>query len=234
MVVNGVAWMTGPTMPHPSDGVFISQSGGIATVLTDIGNVKATFNVGDTFTAGVDIVKLYWSAGCHIIGKKSANPPGPEIPPAPGSGGGGGSTRLTRTFTAIDSGSYQPGSGWRTNDVWCSLNNTGGWFYGNKIKDTIPDSASIIRAEIYLPQTKNLGVAPFGRHGSATKPSGALSFASTAELPARRGWVRIPNALIEHLKANTGGLGFAGGGYSIWAGIQKDGQSGAVRVTYET
>lgn len=230
-VVDGVAYMMGPTAPKPSDGVFMSQTDGIATVQTDVGSVQATFDIpAGSFTPGVSVVKLYWSGGCHILGIKSANPGGPEVPPAPG----GGSRKYTRSFSAIDSGSFQPGRGWRTNDVWCSANNSGGWFYGNKIKDTIPDSAQIITAEIFLPQTKNLGVAPFGRHDSPTKPIGPLTFHATGELPGRNGWVRIPNALINHLKSNAGGLGFAGGGYSIWTGTQNNPPSGTVRVTYQT
>lgn len=229
VVTDGAAYMLGPTVPKPAEGTMVIASDGIADVLTDIGTVKAVYRLGDTFAPG-DPLMLDWNGGCRIIGIKSANPTGPEIPPAPGGGGG----RTTKTFTANDSGSYQSGYGWRTQDVWSSANNIGAWFYGNKIRDTIPDSASIIRAEIYLPQTKNVGAAPFGRHSSATKPVGPVAFSATAELPARRGWVRIPNSLIDHLKTNTGGLGFDLGGYNIWSGTQQDGQSGALRVTYQT
>lgn len=227
MVTDGVAYLLGPTSAKPAVGVVVSVSGGRAVVSTDIGQVTATYDLPRTYSAG-DKVRLSWNSGCWIDGIRSDVPPDPDVPPAPGGEG----KRQTRRFTAIDSGSYQSGHGWRINDVWCSASNIGAWFYGTKIRDTIPDGATIHSAQIYLPQRKNLGAAPFGRHGSATKPVGPVSFAATAELPARSGWVSIPTSLIDYLKANTGGLGFAGGGYSIWSGTQRDGQSGTVRVTY--
>lgn len=231
LVADGVAYMLGPTRPKPTNGVIATITGGVASVQTDLGRVDATFDLGRTYSSG-DAVKLLWGDGCWILGVRSDVRPDPEVPPAPGGGGG----RRTVTFTAIDSGAYE--NSWWQNDVWCSARNIGAWFYGNKFRDTIPDDASIISARIYLPQTKNLGAAPFGRHGFATKPVGAVTFAAVSELPEvsgrRTGWRSIPVGLIDHLKSNTGGLGFAGGGYSIWAGTQKDAQSGAVRVTYTT
>ena len=44
----------------------------------------------------------------------------------------------------------------------------------------------------------------------------------------------IPTSFIDYLKANTGGVGMDGGGYSIWAGVQADGLSGALDITYTT
>lgn len=228
-VVDGVAWMIGPTVLRPGNGEVVSESSGIAVVDTVIGEVSATYNSGSTLSPG-DQVKLYWNEGCHIIGVRSDSPVAPVPPPA---GGGGGGVQ-TITFSAIDSGSYQSGYGWRINDVWSSASNIGAWFYGTKIRDTIPDSAVINNAEIYLPLVKDLGAFPFGRHDYATKPAGSISFSGVTTLPGKSGWVPIPTSLIDHLKVNTGGLGFGLGGYNIWAGTQRDGQSGTVRVTYAT
>lgn len=228
-VIDGVAYMIGPTIPKPGDGVVDSTGIDTVTVTTDIGDVTATHASGATFTPG-DEVKLYWSDGCHIIAKKSTTTVPGEVPSAPGGGG----IRIVNTFTAIDSGSYQSGFGWRINDVWSSASNIGAWFYGTKIRDTIPDTAVIVSADIYLPLLQDVGAAPFGRHAYATKPSGSLSFAATSTLPGKSGWVPIPTTLIDELKVNTGGLGYDIGGYNIWAGTQKDGLSGAVRVTYDT
>lgn len=228
-VVDGVAFMLGPTVPKPADGTYVSDSGGVATVATDIGDVEATYLSGASFTPG-DELKLFWSDGCHILGKKSTSVAAGQVPPP----GGSEASRFVKTFTAIDSGSYQSGYGWRINDVWSSASNIGAWFYGTKIRDTIPDNAVIVSAEIYLPLLKDLGAAPFGRHDQASKPGGAVTITATSTLPGKSGWVSIPTSLIDELKVNTGGLGFGLGGYNIWAGTQKDGQSGAVRVTYDT
>jgi len=227
-VVDGVAFLLGPTAPPASDGTVVSVASGIATISTDIGTVEATYNSGVTLTAGQE-VKLLAHGGYHVVGVKSTSPTAPTVPDGPGGGGG----RKTVTFTAIDSGSYQ--AYWWNNDVWSSASNKGLWFYGNKIRDTIPDSAVIVRAQIYLPPPIRLtGARPFGVHGYATKPPGAPTISSTSTLPGTSGWVDIPTNLIDHLKANTGGLGFDIGGWNIWPGVQRDGQSGAIRVTYDT
>lgn len=229
MVADGVAYMLGPTTPKPAEGLVLFVTDGVVTVDTPVGQVLASHNVGQVLTAG-DRVKLHWSDGCHVLGVVSVAAQTPDVPPP----AGGGTGRVTKTFTAVDSGTRGNSMGWWTNDVRNSASNQGGWFYGNKIRDTIPDSAVIEKAEIYLPLiSSRFPNAPFGRHGFASKPSGALSFSDTSELPSKSGWVRIPNSLINHLKANAGGLGFTGGtGDSTWAGTQKDAQSGAVRVTY--
>lgn len=228
MVVDSVAWLVGPTAPLASDGSVVSVASGLATISTDVGTVVATYNSGVTLTAGQQ-VKLLAHNGYHVIGVKSTSPTAPEVPGGPGTGGG----RVTQTFTAIDSGSFQVS--WWNADVWSSANNRGCWFYGSKICDTIPDTAVIVAAEIYLPPPiKLLGARPFGRHPYATKPGGAPSITATSTLPGTSGWVPIPTSLIDHLKVNVGGFGFDLGGYNIWPGTQRDGQSGAVRVTYDT
>lgn len=227
-VINGVAYMVGPTVPKPPQGTVVSTGGGFAVVTTDIGDVTAIHPAGATYNPG-DIVRLIWSGGPFIVSVLSVAPVTPEVPPPPGGGGG----RQTVTFTAIDSGSYQ--NWWRTNDVWSSENNIGAWFYGTKMTDTIPNTATVVAAEIYLPLLKVLGAAPFGRHDASFKPaSGPVSIIDTVTLSARSGWVPIPVAYLEWMKVNPGGFGFGLGGYNIWAGTQRDGQSGAIRVTYES
>lgn len=243
-VIDGVPYMLGPTIPKPASGEVVSSGSGVVVVSTDVGEITATHNSGETFADGA-IVKLAWSEGAHIIGTLSSPVVPEEVPPAPGQGG-----RLVDVeFTSIDSGSYQGGFGWRIDDVWSSASNYGAWFYGTKIRDTIPPTATIVKAEIYLPRPDRLlGARPFGRHPHATKPGGAPSISATTTLPdasgwrnppgnpgnGTEGWVPIPTSLIDHLKTNVGGLGFDLGGWNVWAGRQRDGQSGTIRVTYET
>lgn len=231
MVVDGVPFLLGPTVPKPYDGTIVSVSGGFAVVDTDIGQVDATYEFGATLSASQQ-VKLIWGNGCHIVSVMSAIPtppivPDPPAPPAPAP------STYTKTITANTSGSYQSGSGWWTNQVWSSAHNQGLWFYGAKIRDTIPDSATINSAKIYLPRPKQLlSSRPFGRHGYGSKPSGAPTISATSTLSGTSGWVSIPTSLIDWLKVNTGGVGFDIGGYNIWPGTQSDGQSGALRITY--
>lgn len=229
-IVDGVAYMHGPTVPKPDEATVLTASGGVATLDTDIGPVTAAYLDGSTVSSG-DIVRLSWGpSGAWVLGVTTEAVP-PAVPGAPGGGPG----RRTVEFTAIDSGSYQSAYGWRTNEVWSSASNQGAWFYGSVIADTIPDSAGIVSAAIYLPlPTRLLGAMPFGRHGYGSKPGGAVSFAATSTLPGTSGWVPIPTTLIDHLKSNIGGLGFDYGGYNIWPGTQSDGQSGKLRITFDS
>lgn len=228
-VQDGVAFMHGPVIPKPDEGGVVTAAGGTATVQTDIGDVIARYDNGLLLLDPGDVVHMVWGpSGAWIDGVKvdyTPAPPPPPPTPAP--------TRRTVEFGAIDSGSFQPGYGWRTNEVWSSASNHGGWFYGSAIRDTIPDDAPISGAQIYLPPpVRLLGAMPFGRHGADSKPTGALTFADTSTLPGTSGWVNIPFSLIDHLKSNPGGLGFNYGGYNVWPGTQRDGQSGRLRVTF--
>lgn len=228
-VLDRVAYVTGPTRPRPGNGTIISASGGSALVETAIGKITATYDGAVTLPAGT-AVKLMWNDGAHVIGRRGAAPPPPVIPPPPVSAQ---PTQRTVTFQPVESGSYQPGYGWRTDDVWSSSNNSGGWFYRDQIRDTIPDEARIDGAEIYLPGPDRLtGARPFGRHDYGSKPGGALTIRDESTLSGTDGWCGIPQGLIEHLKSNPGGLGFANGGWNVWPGRQRNGQSGALRVTF--
>lgn len=227
-VVDGVAYMHGPTTPKPDQATVLTAVTGVATLTTTIGEVQAAYDDGLLLLDPGDIVRVWWGpSGAWILGV-TVEADEVSVPPAPGGGGG----RQTREFTAIDSGSWQAGYGWRTQDIWSSASNKSGWFYGTQICDTIPDSAVIAAAQIYLPSPiRLLGAAPFGRHPYASKPGGEPAISATSTLPGTSGWIDIPTSLIDHLKANVGGLGFDLGGYNIWPG---GGQSGTVRVTYDS
>jgi hypothetical protein len=226
----GALILIGPTRARSTTG-RVTATGTLTTVEYPNGSgVTQQMRRNSLYTPAVnDLVLIDWPSGGTIVGKIdaiTATPPPPTPPPPP-------PQTYDVTFLAGDSGAFQSGFGWRTNDVWGSSNNQGGWFYGSQIRDTIPDSAVIKNAWIFLPLQQQVGNAMFGRHGSESKPGGALSFSSTSNLGNRSGDVEISTSLIDHLKANPGGLGFDYGGYNIWRGTQKDGRSGALRVIYE-
>lgn len=229
-MVDGVAYMHGSTVPKPDEGTVLTAASGVANLDTDIGPVTARYLDGSTVSSG-DIVRLFWGpSGPWVLGVTTESTPA-DVPPV-GSGSGG---RQTIDFSSLDSGSYQSGYGWRINEVWSSASNAGAWFYGTQITDTIPDSAVIVSAAIYLPTPiRLLGAAPFGRHGYTWKPGGDPGITATSTLPGTAGWVAIPTSLIDHLKANPGGLGFDYGGYNIWPGRQIDGDSGRLRITFDS
>lgn len=230
LIVDGLALMLGTTIMKPGEGTVVTVAVDSITVDTVIGQVTATYDAGAPISAG-NIVKLLWNEGCHVVGVKAGSVPPPIPPPAPGAGGG----RVTQTFTAVDSGSHRSANGWWTNDVWASSSNRGLWFYGTKIKDTIPATAKIIAAEIYVPNPKNLtGARNFSYHGYASRPAGAPTVTTVTTLAGTSGWVPIPTSIVDFLKANVGGVGFNTGGENTWPGVQSDGQSGALRITYDS
>lgn len=223
--------VTGPAVPRSALGRVAGTGTPTCTVeYPDGSGVTGQFTFPDWYTPTLnDIVALNWETGGSIEAKLTGIP-AVNTPPTAGSSG----PRLYHPpiIPASEAGSYRLGS-WQFSTVIGSNTNNGCWAYGNAVKD-IPDAAVIKSASIYLPLIEILGseTPMFGRHDLSSL-SGAPSFSDVAGLEPRSGWVAIPTALITHLKANDGGLGFqAGYSYTIWAGL-SDGLSGALDITYE-
>jgi hypothetical protein len=226
-IIDGVAWLVGPTAPQASDGTVVSVGGGLVVVSTDIGEIEATYDSGATLTAGQS-VKLYASGGYHVVGVKSSSPVAPT--PAPGGGGSGG--EVTQTFTAVDSGSFQ--SYWWTNRVYASSSNEGCWFYGSKISDTIPASATILAVDILIDAVQIQGGDPiFTTHPHYSRPAGSPGLSGgTAVDVTGPGWWGLPASFGDALKAGGGaaGVGCNHGGYNIFTAAPGD--SGSLRIRY--
>lgn len=180
-----------------------------------------------------DIVLIDWSSGGTIAARLSTNPTAPTPQPAPPPPS---SSPITQVFTAVDSGT-RSSSGWfNSSELWASNTTKSAWWYGSKIRDTIPTAATIVTAEIFLPIFQSFGDPPLLRvHTDASRPSGYPNFAggSTALNP-RQGWVAIPTSYLDELKTTVGGVGFDTGGFNKYRGVTTDAQSGALRVTYRS
>ena len=228
-ITDDVAYMVGPTRPLPADGVVESTASGKVTLSTDIGTVVASYPLGATLSAGQE-VKLFWGGELpHVIGVKSTTPA-----PPPASGGGGGvASEHTKTFTAVQAGSY--GSSWWTDQVWSSDNNLGAWFYGTKIRDTIPAGAQIRSVQVFLSPTQLFGdPANFTIHGHAYQPSGSPALYSSALTAPSGGWVGLPVSFGNALRAGGGalGIGIAHGGFHIFRSLAQDALSGALHIRF--
>lgn len=226
LFINGTATILGPTLEKPGRGtVSGAPSGNLVPVDTDAGPLNLPYAAGLSLSAG-QVVKLgAWNDGGFVFAIMSTSPTAEAPPDAPGGGGGD----HTEIFTATDSGSYR--GGWWTAQVYASDTNTGAFFYGTKIADTIPDGATIVSIEIYISisdlefQAPNIGV-----HGSASKPGGNVSVAFSAPVNIADGWIGIPTSHGDYLKANAGGIGIDSGGFSILNSLDADPQSGALRI----
>ncbi|WP_353809166.1 hypothetical protein [Agromyces sp. SYSU T00194] len=231
-IIDDVPFLVGPIVSHPVDGTIVSTASGIATVSTDQGNVSATYPLGASYSGG-EAVRLQWGGDRpHVIGVKSTSPTAPDPGEDPG---GGGVKTYSPTFRArYDSGSY--GSSWFTNRIYSSISNLGAWFYGNKIRDTIPSDAEILKVEIYLAPAKLFGdPANIGVHNHASRPAGSPTISSTSAVAPHAGWNTLPNSVGDALKSggSARGIGIVHGGYHIFLSPTEDGESGKLRITYK-
>jgi hypothetical protein len=228
-VRDGQVTVTGSAVPLPDTGVILATGEYLATV--DANGIDYELPYQSAYLPIVgDQVEITWTRDTGVIQGKVTAFPVATAPPvaAPVTGG----SFHPAPFTAVDSGSY--GSRWFTGDVYASDSNTGAFFYGSKVRDSIPDNAAITGARIYLNPRQSSGAAPILRaHTSATKPGGPVTFTGAGyALPARSGWVNIPTSMVDFLKANNGGIGFEHGGYSIFRGVSSDGLSGALDISW--
>jgi hypothetical protein len=222
--------VTGAAAPLPGVAKVTAVNGQMVSVSAWGRTYSLRF--GATYTPAVgDEVSVIWSADGGLVQDRVsapvAVPPAAPVPlPASGSFHPG-------PFTATGSGSF--GSRWFTNDVYASSSNTGGWWYGSKVRDTIPDGARIDGAAIYLNPRQASGSNPVMRlHSSEGQPGGPLAFVGAPHTvtSARSGWVGIPTAWVDYLKANPGGIGFEHGGYTIFRGTGADALSGALDLSW--
>jgi hypothetical protein len=224
--------VTGPARPLPGSGK-ITGTGSPRAEVTAWG-VPYSLPYRATYTPALDDdVEIAWSGDGGVIqGKVTAtsNVAAPETNTV-------SSLQLFRPgpFTSIGSGSRDSGGWESSSDVWASDSYTAAWFYGSKIRDTIPDTALIKTAAIYLNPRQAAGGAPILQlHNSPTRPGGAVTFVGSGfALPARSGWVAFPVAYVDYLKENDGGLGVNHGGFSIFRGVAADQLSGALDIAWE-
>ncbi len=157
-----------------------------------------------------------------------------EQPKPPDPGGQPVQTSFRQTFTAGDSGSFQNGRWW-TNLVYASASNKSAYFYGTKIADTIPSTATIDKILVYLSPTRNSGNQPrIGTHGYTSNPGGAPTINNLLSLPNASGWVELPASFGDLLKTGAQwGVGFDGAGYAVFRGTQTDGQAGALDISWD-
>jgi len=230
-VSDGQIRVTGAARALPPTGIVtVAANGTVATIVDDDGIAYTLpYQTASPPVLG-DEMQITWTIKGGIIQGKVTPLPTPNTPFTPPAGSGG--AFHPAPFTAIGSGSF--GSRWFTNDVYSSASNQGAFFFGSKVADTIPDSAAITLARIFLNPRSTSGAAPILQvHTSPTQPGGAVAFVGSGyALPARSGWVDIPLSMIDLMKTGAYGLGFNHGGYSIFKGVGADNLSGALDIAW--
>lgn len=242
---NGGYAMIGPTRPKPTRGSVIAVSAptpsddegnplppDTARVLVLAGEVEYALPFVTGYTPAIaDIVAIQWTfEGGLVTGAVSMIPPVPIVPPP----AAGPQSFHPAPFMATGSNSYQNGSWNKAGRVWSSDSVKGIWVYGSKIADTIPDSATIEQARLYLSPDKVMGDPANLRLHANTGFGGAPAWqGSSWPLRPVAGWNTIPTSFVDWLKVNVGGVGFDSGGYHIMRSITSDPMSGALDVTYQ-
>lgn len=181
------------------------------------------------------VVAIEWTFESGLVtGAVSTVPPveaASEVPPTPPPTGTGFNPA---PFRASASGTYQSGA-WTGGRVMSSDSGRGVFLYGSAIADTIPDDAVITFARIWLSPEQIFGDPAQLRLVANTSMTGPPAWQGAAwPLAPSPGWVQIPNAFIDWLKANPGGLGFEGGGFHIFEAITTEPMSGALDIAWTT
>jgi hypothetical protein len=226
--IDGVPLMLGPTVMPPDSGTVVTVSPETAVVTTDVGDIRATYNVGAAISSG-QTVKLMWAAGAHIVGVMSSSPTPPTPPPPPVIIN---PVPHIDVFTAVTAGSWSEAYGWAKQEPWAADNVLGAWFYGSKIRDTLA-GAAIQRIELFATPTQVKGAAPaFATHLHAAKPPGSPLLSNPTPIavgPAT--WIELPVEFGQFLLDNIGGIGLNHGGENKFRSLAEDPQSGAIRIT---
>ena len=224
--IDDLAIMLGLSVPVSGIGVVTSAGSPLLTVTTSAGSLQLPRISSYSAVVG-DAVLIDWDAGGVVIGKVSAVPAGTYVPPTVDP------TDFSVEFRATDSGTY--GGSWSQNDVWCSDSNLGAWFYGTAIADTIPDSATISRIQIYLPEFYNAypsSLATLGVHSLAAK-TGAPAVSGAFAVAGGAGWRDLPTNYADLLKTGAAlGIGTNHGGYHKYSGRASDANSGLLRIDW--
>lgn len=216
-------------------GTVVSSSGGLVTVTgDDLVTYEYPYEEGETFSSGNRVVMDHarqvvlmrlstdTSGGAPVTG-------GPVAPPPV-------SKRHTRAFRPIDSANW-----WSTGGRWdapyadVSVSRSAYYFYGSQIADTIPNSATVVDASIYVEEHwDNVpGVASLlGTHTHKTRPGGGPLALSGATAIDNSGHWNI-TGLATALKNGTAfGVGFAQN--TGWRRFGPWTSSGTITIVYDT
>ncbi len=218
---------TGPAKPLNPIGTVKVAGTPISTVTVD--GVDYPMSRLATYTPRPgDVVVLDWSSAT-INGLRTTSPePPPPVPPE-----GGGAEPLDLTVQAASSGNYWRGGGiWNSTDPRASTNNTGAWFYGSKISDSLV-GAALSGASVFLPAARQPGTVLLGLHPHLTQPGGQPTVSSATAIPSATGWVPLPSGFAAALQSGAArGLTVqSSNGDNLWRGVPADPLSGAIRFT---
>jgi hypothetical protein len=228
--VDGSMRVVGPSRAlSPRGTVTESLDGGARARLTVDGIEYVLPVIAPYAPVPTDIVIINWQSG-HVFGEEAAAP----VTETPGTVSPVREQFTDLTIQPVRSGRFDTswGNWWGGAEVWASNNNKGIWVFGDRLGALA--GATLDRAEFFLPDPiKAAGAAFIGLHTHADIPGGAPNIIELTPLPARAGWIRLPEGWAQFLRDNAGaGIGVtSGAGDNRWPGVGQAGgsQSGWLR-----
>lgn len=232
---NGSYVMTGPVKPKPTRGRVTATGTPTITVLGSDG-VSYSLPFMSAYTPAVnDDVAIEWTfEGGLVKGRVSTTPvaptaPGVETPaqtyhPAPFLASAAG-------YHVLSSGAYN--GNWVPN---YGIGQAAAAWYGATIVDSIPAAAVVTMARIFLSTTLSQYGGPAIQVIGGTSPQGRVAVGGTYPLDARSGWVGIPTAVVDLLKASGRGISIIGAtspsGSDRYRPLSQDPQSFALDIAW--
>lgn len=227
----------GPVARSPLGVTQAVAAGNVIPVLFDDGVTRSVPYLGAAPGSG-SLVEVDWDSGGIIQGVVSQRPVGavPIVPPS------AGTVAKQFTFNPTDSGNWFNDASYANGlDPWDSTSNSGVYFYGDTIPDTVPDSGVFVSGslQVFLYEFSNQfpsSLAVLGRHNLPTK-SGAPGVTDGFTIPDCRGgkWITLPDSWESLFRLGTArGVGFVEGAHGFHkyyrAGTQN---SGAIIGTWK-
>ena len=239
---NGGMVVTGPANQRVSAGRVSAVTSPKLTILMSDGTTEMLPYDTDAYpTPAVnDEVAVDWFyPNGRVAGRLSITP---TVVPPDVNPGDGPPTGHPAPFAALESGSFNPGAIRSDDVIFGESYNSAGFFYGSKIKDTIPDAATLTVFRVFISCRVSSGAnLTLGVHSLASKPGSSFAVTSQITIPGITAgfadWVdllAIPGGrdIGNFLKSNDGGLGTAGSGYKVLRGVSSDALSGAIDAAW--
>lgn len=227
----------GRTLPTPTQGTVTAVSS--TTVMVEVAVGESPIEAAVLYAnpqVGDKVALTYGHEGYLASGKPSyvPPPPPPPQPPPPAA-----PTTTKKTFRARIAGNWRNGD-WGSGRPAVSDYRVAAWHYGDILGKTLPDDAEIVRCRMYLPTTQVLYPNAPIVQALASPPPSQAGTGPTGVLPARQGWVDIPRAVAEQLRAGNRGIRLSvnsangGGTHDMYKPLSEDPMSGALEITWRS
>lgn len=232
-----VFWVGGQPVCQTVAGVALGTVASVGTnVVTVTGDDGLSYTYPHAFGAAYSAgQRVALNHDAEVVLFRLSTDPTAKAPATPTQAPVSGS--VTRTFYPIDSCNWWSSGGrWDAPYAEVSVSRSGYYFYGNQIRNTIPNSATVTSVRIVLRELWDRvpGVpSQLGVHASGFRPvSGPLALTGSVPVSGS-GTFPLTAAMGDALKTGSArGVGFAQN--TGWRRFDGFSRSGALTITWET